>query len=253
MLKSKKDTAKILVLLFAPIGRDAEAVIPLCWGLEKMYGYQIIFGSMFDSVYLIDKLRPQVVLLCNIAGASFNVEAADYAYDKGIIVITLTSEGLFRKPAMESFIWDNYKKKEINWHKMFVWSETFLKMAKEFLPLYKNTLDVSGSTGIDRYKIYKPVSRIKFLKKYKKEKFKKVVLYAGFTFAQAIKIGEDPKMYKYDFVKVKSILKSLVVKNTDILFIFKKHPGEDSNSMDVDSGWKHENLLLLSDEETLVD
>lgn len=210
---------------------------------------------MFDAQYLVDKIKPHVLLLTNIGGASFNIQAADYAYDRGIKVITLTAEGLFREKEIEAFIWgnDKYKKKK-NWHKMFLWSESSLKMAQGYLPQYAESFEISGSTSIDNYKIYEAVSKEAFLKKYRKS-FDKIITYAGFGFSAALKVtsGRDEGLYRKDLDRMRTILRQLVIKNKDVLFILKKHPDEDRFDMDVDFSWDYKNTLILSDQETLVD
>lgn len=253
---------KILVLIFTPTGRDPEAIIPLTWYLDKVFGYKIILGSIFDSRFLIDKIKPEILLLNNVEGSEFNVLAASYAYQKGIKVITLVSEGLYRKEIIDLFIWGNNTKKKINWHLMFVWSEVFLKYAKDFLPKYKERFDISGSTGIDRYKIYTFLDKSKFSLKYKKRKYKKIIIYGGFTFGKffddnEIKTYGYSKKYidyhKNEMYQVKSILKELIEENRDILFILKKHPGESNDQMEIDSSWNYKNVLIFQNEEPLAE
>lgn len=247
----------ILCLQFSPIGRDAEAMICLVWYLENIFGYTIKYGSMFDSEYLIDKHRPRALLLNNIAGSSFNVRAANYAYNHGVKVISLTSEGLFRKEEMDSFIWGNNMTKKINWHKMFVWSNYFLQMTKDYLPQYKEIFDVSGNLGLDRYIIYKFEDRKRILKKYKKNKFNKIIMYAGFNFGKFFDKKEMETLgytkdyiefHKEDMRKVKNILEKIINKNPEILFILKIHPGEKNLYMEIDKDWKYQNILILKEE-----
>jgi hypothetical protein len=250
----------ILCLQFCPTGRDAEAIIPLVWYLQNIFGYSVKYGSMFDAVYLIDKYRPKMLLLNNIAGSEFNVKAADYAYNHGVKVISLTSEGLFKKEEMDSFIWGNNKNKKINWHKLFVWSERFLALCHNFLPRYKETFDVSGSTGIDFYKLDNFVTRKKILEKYNKNNYKKVIVYAGFSFSYGfdekwISEYKIPKE-KINFLrtglkKTKKILLNLIVNNPNILFILKKHPGEVNFHMEIEYDWKFKNIIFLENQEQL--
>lgn len=250
----------ILVLLFAPTGRDAEAIIPLCWYLENIYGYKIKFGSIFDYGYLIDSLKPDVLLMNNISGSEFNVSAASYAYDKKIKVISLVSEGLFRQEEIDEFIWGNNWDHKKNWDRMYLWSDKFLNMSQKALPQYKDSFDISGNTAIDRYKIYTFPKKEVLLKKYKKSKFKKIILYAGFGFGFYFEWGDltnilqrDINFFRKEKDRVKEILQELITKNPEILFILKKHPAEKLENMDIDSGWNNENILILSDEEPLAD
>lgn len=255
-------TINILILLYTPTGRDPEAMIPLAWYLENVFGYKISFCSVFDGIYMVDKIKPEVLLFSNISGARPNVEVANYAYKRGVKVITLTSEGLFRKEEMDSFIWGNNWEKSLNWHKMFVWSKHFLKMTREFLPEYKDTFDVSGNTGLDRYKIYQFSSREDFLKKYHKEEYKKVIFYAGFSFsyffiesgAKKNKVkDEEIKFFQEEMNRVKKILLELIKINKDILFILKKHPAESDLHMEIDRDWSFDNILIFQNEEPLAD
>lgn len=252
----------ILVLLFAPTGRDAEAIIPLCYLLEKKFKYNLEFGSMFDYAYLIGKHKPKVLLLNNIDGSEFNVKAANFAYKSGVKVISLVSEGLFRKDIIDLFIWGNNKEKNINWHKMFVWSEKFLKYCQDYMPKNEDLFEVSGSTGIDRYKIYKFLSKEELLKKYKKIAFKKVIMYGGFTFGiffnndEIDTYGYSKKYiswHKEEMFKVKKILKEIITNNPDKLFILKMHPGEKNDYMEIDKSWDFSNVLIFKDEEPLAD
>lgn len=251
----------ILILFFSPTGRDTEAMVPLMWCLEHQYGYKVKYGSIFDAVYLLWFYQPKVLLLNNVIGSEFNVLAANYAYNHGIIVISLVSEGLFTKRYINENIWGN-NKKNVNWDKLFIWSDKFLEMAAKHLPKYRKTLDISGSTGIDRCKIYKFLTKKQFLQKYRKENFKKVILYIGYNFGLYFDdkwIGTyniSKKEIEYargDFLITKNILHDLIVNNKDILFILKKHPGELRLDMDVDYSWQFDNLIILDDQESLGD
>jgi len=247
---------KILVLLFSPVGRDPEALIPLLWYLENIFYYQVEVGFLFDGKYLIHKLRPQVLLITGITGSSWHVEIANYAFQKKILVITLTSEGLFNQVYLDNW-WSNYKEKKKNWDLQFLWSEKFLKMTQKFLPQYKNSFAISGSTGLDRYAIYKFLPKKDFLIKVHKNKYKKIVMYAGFAFSfycdqkKLCKLGYENQLanFQKELIATKKILQQVIINNPDVLFILKRHPGEPNEHMEIDYDWHYANVLFFYKEQ----
>ena len=145
---------------------------------------------------------------------------------------------------------------------MFVWSKKFLSLSQEFLPQYKKSFLVSGSTGIDRYKIYSFMSKQKFLEKYNKKHYKKIVMYAGFTFGNFFNQNflnqrniskKESEFYRNEMLVVKNIIQSLIRNSPDILFILKQHPGEDSLHMEIDHDLRFDNVMIFDEQETLAD
>lgn len=254
----------ILNLQFEPYGRDPEATFPLVWYLEHVYKHSIRYGSMMDARYLIDTLKPKALLLNNIAGNEFNVTAATYAHAHGVQVISLTSEGLYfeyQKSPKELF-WGNIKQKRICWHTIFFWSDYFLDKMRKYFPSFRETFDISGSTGIDRLVMYSFMRKRTFLKKYKKEKYQKVILYVGYMFSLFFnkqnykKQGVSPILastFRADYIKTKKLLYKMIAVNSDILFILKKHPGETNLHMEIDYDLQSANILILEDQESLAD
>jgi len=253
-----------LILQFEPFGRDPEAIFPLAWYLEHVFHYKVQFGSMMDARYLIDMNKPKVLLLNNIVGNEFNIIAAKYAYNCGVKVISLISEGLYfeyEKNPKELF-WGDLKEHAVCWHKMFFWSDHFLQKMSLYHRKLKKTFDVSGSTAIDRLLMYSHKTRYDVLKKYRKNEYKKVVTYFGYNFSVFFKkelyhnynISDSlASLFCNDYLQTKDLLYKVIQKNKDILFILKKHPTELSIHREIDYSWSEENIIFLEDQEAIGD
>ena len=248
-------------------GRDVEILMPLLYYGEKYLNLEIEKAFIFD----VDKIRrykPDLVILANTIGSRNHHFIAKYAYENGIKVFALVSEGNFRTDGTFNF-WGYNTDKKFYQEYVCLWSERTKKFMDEQLPQCKHKFVVTGATGFDRYKIYEFEKKEEFLKRYGLDKFKKVIGYAGWAFGKLHnpngleELKENygnkareliPWMHRQQ-KEVENILRYVIENNPDILFILKRHPNEkhphltqrDNNEMINLSHYP--NVLYLTNEE----
>ena len=251
----------ILILSYSFQGRDIEALIPLAFYLEKILGYDVKIRPVFDLYYL-HKYKPRILLPNGAIGSSFTLNAARYAKEIGIPVVTLTGEGIFQEKNIKGFVWGWNKEKKPVADLWFVWSKRALSLSLKYYPYLKNSMRVGGGVGFDRYKIYKFIDKEDFLKKYRKEKYRKIIGYACWSFDKIFdnnKRGEDSRcihqIKNIDYIVLKKTLKNLIQENKEILFLLKRHPGEiNSEYNEIDSSLEnYDNVLIFKEGEKIGD
>ncbi|PIN67771.1 MAG: hypothetical protein COV98_01665 [Candidatus Altarchaeum sp. CG12_big_fil_rev_8_21_14_0_65_33_22] len=265
MVKRKVD---VLSLTMMSTGRDVEIVIPILYYCEKVLGLSTFSGSGVDGRYWLNKINPKLLLVPNSVGDNNYIKAVKYAAKRNIPVLSLTSEGDFDEKKIHEMVWGINKDKIMYEDLTLQWSERSRKLTFKYYPELTDKIGVSGGVGFDRYKIYKFMSRDKFIKKYKKD-YKKIICIAGWGFDQLfgdlfemdkesiLKIyGEEQiKNFKEDRLLVNKILKKLIQNNKDILFILKYHPGMykiKKNTEFVDL-YKYNNIIEIQHEENIAD
>lgn len=257
----------ILIAMFFFQGRDAEIIIPLKFYLENKLHLKVKICSVFDP-YMIDIYKPRLIIMENTIGSIFHVKFGKYAYRKGFPIISLMSEGFLTEQNIQTDLWGCNLKHEIYFDKWFLWTPTLKKMAiKYFSDLADRVdLDISGAMGFDRYQIYSFADKRSFLIKYHKGKYKKVIGYAGWVFSSYYnpvdyenlmkELGQKYfTFFKSDQKTVNNILRETIISNKDILFIFKMHPSEMEDNMDISRQWMNEfdNVLVFQAEEAVAD
>ncbi|MFA5932995.1 MAG: hypothetical protein WCV81_01865 [Microgenomates group bacterium] len=267
MLKEMMDKCDILIVMFFFKGRDAEIIIPLKYYLENIFHLNVKVCSVFDP-YMIDIYNPGIVLMENTIGSEFHVAFGKYAFKKGYPIVSLVSEGYLTEQNVQTDLWGCNLKHEIYFNKWFLWTPGLKRMALKYFPDLKKKvdLDISGAIGFDRYQIYDFADQRKFLKKYHKEKYKKVIGYAGWVFCSYFNPKEYEKLisefgqkyfsyFKNDKETVSNILRQIIKSNKDTLFIFKLHPSEMEDNMDISRSWAQEfdNVLVFQAEEPVAD
>jgi len=258
---------RTLVFFDHDIGRDVEILMPVLYYGEKYLDLEIEKAFIFD----IDKIRrykPDLVILANTIGSRNHHMIAKYAYENGIKVFALVSEGNFRTNGTFNF-WGYNTDKKFYQEYVCLWSKRTQKFLREQLPHCKDKIVVTGATGFDRYKIYAFESKEAFLERYGLTNFKKVIGYAGWAFGKLHNpngLEELKEVYgehadkMIDWMRrqqkeVENLLRTTIENNPDILFILKRHPNEihphltqrDNNEMInlID----YPNVLYLTNEE----
>lgn len=228
----------ILNLEWPTSDRDLNMTVPILVYLSKKYNLKCEVKSIFNAYYYIIKYKPKVLLVSNFQGARINNNIVSIAYDMGIKVVSLISEGNVIQEDLEQFLWGHNSFRKIKVNKLLVWSDRSRQMFITRYPELKNIIKVVGAVGFDRYKILQFKPKNEFL--YENQlKYKKIVGIAAWGFdllygnyfqqykEHYIKIwGEEQiQMHRQDLSKLQSIYEYLIQNNKDILFILRYHPG----------------------------
>lgn len=231
----------ILDLEYSSKGRDIDISEPVLSFLELKYNLRIIRKCCFrDWPYYLLKYRPKIVFIANGIGSIPQFNIVKTAHYLGIKVVTHFSEGDFTETpeGVFEFFWGWNKDRVLYEDLHLEWSQRNIDLTSKYIGQFDKT-KLSGAIGFDKYKLLKSrfLSKSNFLKKYNKTIFKKVVGIAGWSFNLFL----DPNMdytnssyrlfsaEQFDRIKksrdlVCDIIRSVVKKNTDTLFILKYHP-----------------------------
>jgi hypothetical protein len=261
---------RVLCFLDNDRGRDAEMILPLVYFIERILKIQVEFSFVWD-VHAIYRKRPDLVLLPNVIGSPLNFQIAKYAARQHIKVFSLISEGNFRTDG--TFNYWGYNTDRIFYEEYIcLWSERTFDFLSAAEPNAKDKMVVTGAVGFDRYKIYQFRSREEILSKYHREKYKRVIGYAGWAFGKLFNYQgrseikylhkDNPSRLKWmeeQMYQVEEILKTMIRNNPDILFILKRHPNEANPSI-VGEGMNemvrlrdNPNVIYLKEEENIHD
>lgn len=263
---------KIKVLCFqnTSSGRDVEMMLPVQYFAERFLNCQFEHVLIRD-IFAIYRKKPDIVFLPNTIGSILYFRISKFAHEQGIPVFALISEGNFRTNRTFNY-WGYNKDKKFYQEYVCCWSKRTADFLKAEVPIAADKIVVTGATGFDRYKIYDFMSRENFLKKYNLTNYKKVILYAGWAFGklqhprgqmELTDAYPDPearlKWVEIQRDKLYKILRSLVEKNEDTLFILKKHPQESSPEIvrellnEMNRLKDYENVIYLGEEESVHD
>ncbi|MBN1820933.1 MAG: hypothetical protein JXR31_03005 [Prolixibacteraceae bacterium] len=252
-------------------GRDVELLIPLVYYAEKYLNCQVSFKFIWD-IFAIYREHPDIVILANTIGSKWIFQVAKYAHEQNITVFALISEGNFRTNGTFDY-WGYNTDKNFFQEYVCLWSERTRDFFIEKLSDFSHKMVLTGATGFDRYRIYQFPSKKEFLQKKGLDHFQKVVGYAGWAFGKLYsEIGRQELKYfmndkpetweewvESQRLAVESILRQLIEKNSDTLFILKVHPNETHPHITVESPNEmyrlknYPNVLYLKDEEPIHD
>jgi surface carbohydrate biosynthesis protein len=256
---------KIIVLMAVLTERDNNAIFPVIYYLQKKFGFDVTLKNVLDYKSIIEN-KYDAAFFANIIGEKICIRAAKFCKKINLPVISLTMEGNVHEKKVALSTWGYNLKREDLIDLQFVWSDYYKKIILNYFPKLKKNLQVSGSTGFDRYKLFNKKGK-ELLIKYNKNNFNKIITYATWGFDKFvhkldfnyiklfISKSEINKIIK-DRLKVKSILKKLIKNNPNILFILKIHPRVfDENSTEFNLNWfsRYNNVLILQNEENLKD
>lgn len=248
---------QVLFIGWTTKGRDIDIDAPLMYFFEEILGWSVLHKTMLNLPEIL-KTNPDMVIMTNTTGGARQDEIARLVENSGFPFFSHVSEGMYREADIQEFVWGAGKgRKKLSETLSMIWSQRSYDLATLYYPAIKETLRVSGAIGFDKYK---------FLDKAKPKinnKFKKVIGYAAFDFLniQSNKnvrkvLGEDKhKRLMSEAPIANNILKNLITKNNDILFILKNHPGdgENSNALEFEGLLDYENVQLMDKNISIVD
>ena len=251
-------------------GRDAQMMLPLIYFAEKYLNCNVSFKLVWD-IHAIFRNKPDLILQPNTIGSKLAFLISKYAWENNIPVFSLISEGNFRTDGSFNY-WGYNTDKRFYQEYICHWSKRTRDFFNQVLPEYREKNVVTGGVGFDRYKLYRFKNKEEFIREKHLPPFQKIIGYAGWAFGKLFnKQGfeelsflhqNDPRKIawlKEQMHLVESILRSVIDKNPDILFILKRHPneanpsivGEDINEM-VNLKEKN-NVLYIREGESIHD
>ncbi len=253
-METKKE---VLFLGWASRGRDIDIDMPIMYFFEKVLKWKVTHITIFNLPKIL-KIKPDIVFMTNTTGGVRQVEIARLVKKSGFKFFSHVSEGMFRKNAIEEFVWGwNNPESGMNETLSMLWSKKSLDLALLHYPETKNIFRFSGAVGFDKYKILKH-------KAIEKKNYKKVIGYAAFDFHNIIlkkeRLISEHGQKVYDNLMSlldlsSEILNKLVCNNPDILFLIKSHPGDGEGTfpLEIEQLDKKDNLLVLEKETGIVD
>ncbi len=233
----KEGKLKILAYFDNDSGRDVEMMIPVLYFIRNYLNCKVELAFVFDD-HAIYRKKPDLVLLPNVIGSHLYKNVAKYAWEQGIPVFALESEGNFRTDGVFNH-WGFNDDKIFFQEYVCCWSERARNYIAEREPDHVDKLVVTGGVGFDKYKLYSFMNRDDFFDKLGGKKFDKVVLYAGWTFGK-VKFergrqdflrwfgGDESKMPLIEEQRkdIEDILRYAIESNPDVLFVLRRHPKE---------------------------
>jgi hypothetical protein len=263
---------KINILCFLDVdrGRDAELLIPLIYFSEKFLNANIDFSFMWN-IHDIYRKKPDLILMANTIGSILHFKVTKYAVDNCIKIFALISEGIFRTNGTFNYFGYNTDKQ---FYQEYIchWSDRTKIFLQNELPQIKDKNVTTGATGFDRYLIYNFKNKDEFLKERNLQKYSKVIGYAGWAFGKIYNkqgreelkvINKDVeariKWIEEQMYLVEDMLRFVIEKNPDILFILKRHPNEANPTITVENPnemirlREYENVLYFTENENLHD
>jgi hypothetical protein len=238
--------------------RDRELVTPVINYLRFM-GAEIFSGSIFEGFYLINKLKPQYLLISNVGGSSLNYSIVLYAKSIGIRVVSLISEGYLPKYDKNSVFGPQFKLiYKILVDLLLVWNQATMDfLNNESISIFDSAF-VTGNTGIDRF-TFSSIS-IKNKEKYNEfnlNRYDKIISVALWdwehSYNKVLKKFTDLRL-EYDLRLFNQILFQCIKENPDCLFILRQHPGSNNSFFSGILGLgDFTNTLIIKNELNLID
>lgn len=234
----------------------------------RLQGLNVVESSVWDGLQTIHDLRPKLLFITNTVGAWENFELMRYAKRRGLLGLSLVSEGNFQGDAayQQAMIWGWNKEGVLYEDRNLQWSIRTRDMTCTLHPELEGRIKISGGVGFDNYKISpKSNTRIEFLSKYKKNKYKKVVgvgcwdfglfleSISGRGFFQEYYEAAQQERFARDALGFDRVLAELISENKDILFLLKEHPANTRGlrASGIETSSRYENVLVLKNEEPI--
>jgi hypothetical protein len=264
--------SKIRILCFTDTnsGRDVEMILPLRHFAERFLNCEFHHAISFD-LYQIYRTKPDVILTPNATGSRLYYRIARAAFDQGIPLFSLISEGNFKTDGSYDY-WGYNEGKTFLQEYVCCWSERTRNYLAERELNSARKIVFTGNTGCDRYIIYPTIRREELLRKYGLPPFKQIIGYAGWTFnklrfprgIQELRqfYGNDPSILSWIEKQrslVQNILHETIRNNPETLFILKRHPQNVSPELvqqpvdELEGLTAFENVLCIGEEEALHD
>jgi len=237
-------------------GRDFEIDLPLMYFFEKVLKWEVKYISIFNLQKILLS-SPDIVIMSNTIGADINLQMARIIGQSNIPFFSHVSEGMFREKDIEEFVWGWGKQEKFFSEQLsMLWSSKSYKMSIRAFPYTQKTYRVSGAVGFDKYKLYN-------FNKIDVKSYKKIIGYACFDFHNIFDKKDDYKSLKdkkwfREFSKlpnkINATLINLIQNNTDIMFLFKAHPGDgDRIPMELSGLLDYNNTLLIDKNISITD
>ena len=248
-------------------GRDRNVATLICNYL-RYQGLSVVEGSVFDGFRLIRKHKPKLFFMNGVVGARINLDLVKYANSRGVKTLSLNAEGNITENkdiGIAPFFWgcntENFHYEDLT----LLWSRRVKDLVVKELPYLEHKLKVSGGVGFDLYKILKEESRLNFFKKYQLQDYQHVIGVGCWDFGvmynddyrheiiQTRFTEEERKRFIEDGIEFNRILKTIVSRNPDVLFILKEHPGSQlgHKASGIEGLNNFDNTLIIKREESV--
>jgi surface carbohydrate biosynthesis protein len=266
----KRTKTKVLCFTDNATGRDVEMLLPIRYFAERFLNCEF-FHALNIDVHQIYRYKPDVILQANTIGSNLYFEISNIAHEQNIPLFALISEGNFRLDGSFDY-WGYNRDKKFYQDYVCCWSERTAEFLKIKEPEAAEKIVVTGGTSFDRYTIFKFMQREEFLRKYNKQNYKKVIGYAGWAFGKLdhkrgreellIWVRGDENKLKWIEEQrrgVENILREIIKKNRDTLFVLKQHPQENAPERpepvknEMRDLAQYENVIYLCEEEAIHD
>jgi len=225
----------ILNLEWPDSDRDLHIVTPSLVYLNKKYNIQYKTKSIFNACYYLLKYKPKMIIIASYVGAGINLNIANIAKFMNIKLVTLISEGNFKKDELDLYLFGSYgqKQKKIIADRYLLWNTMSYNLIKEKYNNLINIFSVVGGTGFDRYKLLEYKNKQQFLIE-NDMKYKHIIGIAGWAFGIMFNndkeyyinmYGEEQvEMHQKDLQRINAIYEEIIESNKNILFILRYHP-----------------------------
>lgn len=236
----------VLCFLTEDQGRDVEMLLPLIYYAERFLNCKVEFAFAWE-VHKVYIRRPQVVLLPNTVGNFLYFQISKYAFQQGIKVFSLISEGNYRTDGSFNYWGCNREDGRFYQDYLCLWSQRAYDFLLEEIPQFKHQIVLTGAPGFDRYAIYDFMDKKAYCEFKGLKPFKKVMGYAAWGFGKlSNELGRKELLFFFrndesrlawaekQMYLVEDILKKMIEANPDILFILKKHPKQTHEHLTKD-------------------
>ncbi len=237
----------ILCFLTEDQGRDVEMLLPVVYFAENYLNCRVEFAFAWE-VHKVLLIKPEVVLLPNTVGNFLYFQISKYAYQQGIKVFSLISEGNYRTDG--SFNYWGCNRQDGTFYQDFLclWSKRAYDFLLKEIPEFSEKIVLTGAPGFDRYSIYTFMDKAAYFRSKELKPFKKVMGYAAWGFGKlGNELGRKELLFffrneewRLDWAEkqmylVEDILRNMIEANPDTLFILKKHPKQTHEHLTKDS------------------
>lgn len=224
----KKNT--VLFVEWSTSGREFDMQFPLMYFFKNILNWKVEYKCAYNLPSITASV-PDLVILSSTGGESRGLKIVEWCYQSDIPVFSSFTEGMFREKELDEFVWGWNKSKHYVENLRMLWSKPSYEMTIKKYPKLKDKIRVSGAIGFDKYRL------LENKKKYTDERFKKVIGYAAFDYNSSLRsprrdilaeaLGQKYLNFLTNELEItKNLLRKLIQKNEDILFLIKSHPGD---------------------------
>lgn len=248
--------------------RDRVTATLVCNYLRTQ-GVRVLEHSVFDGYHVLEKHKPRLFFITNTVGAPENRDLMIYAKARGILGVSLISEGVFKGDSNleQIMIWGWNKDKVLYEDMHLQWSERTRAITIRHHPELRHRIKVSGGVGFDNYRISKTLGKDAFLRRFGKSGYTKVVGVGCWDFGYVD--SDDPRYpymsstythpqicrFRQDGLDFDRVLGAVARANKELLFLVKQHPGLLSGHKGSATTTLADlpNVLVIKDEAGIID